>query len=491
MALPKQALQLAKAGLLVKSLAAVILVSAGCVASSDAQLPAFPGAIGYGQIATGWRGGDIVKVTNTEDRGPGSLRHCLETLSMPRVCIVETSGTIEVDSGILIQPNVYLAGQTAPGDGLQIRLSDRSDGSAPLIVKNSHDVLIRNLKSRPGPGGEPSSSISAILLENAERVMLDRLSLMFASDQVFSVHTENGSASNITLQRSIVAYGLDRSNHPKGRHSKGALICSQIRAAPENGDRCGFVTLWGNVFAHNNDRNPDLNSSSMPMQVVNNVFYNARSQFGEFYDHTGSMEIDYIGNLVLYGPNTVKSRPPYPVEIFDFEEDYEVIMYARDNIGPVHRGSSEGKYDRIVPPLVRDRLVDQPLTLDSMPLPIVPVDNVFNAVLNTAGDRLPEGKREPDRLDQRVTTDLERRSGRIIDHPNDVSGYPEPAGGTPVIDSDQDGMSDDWERRHSGVDPDRFDAWDDRDRDGWANLEEYLSELAGDRRSGIIRDQSG
>lgn len=467
-------------------------MSVSCIADSKSGLPAFPDAIGYGQVATGWRGGDVVKVVNTEDRGPGSLRHCLETLDMPRVCIVEVSGTVALDSGILIQPNVYLAGQTAPGDGLQIRLSDRSDGSAPLIVKNSHDVLIRNIKSRPGPGGAQSSSISAILLENAERVMLDRLSLMFASDQVFSIHSENGSSRDITLQRSIVAYGLDRSNHPKGRHSKGALICSQISAAPENGDRCGFVTLFGNLFAHNNDRNPDLeSSSSMPMQVVNNVFYNARSQFGEFYDHAGSMEVDYIGNLVLFGPNTVRSRPPYPVDIFDFTEEFEVIVFARDNIGPVHRGSSEIADDRIVPPLVRDQLVDQPLTLDGMPLPILPVDDVFDAVLRTAGDRLPDGERELDPLDRRVVTDLERQGGRIIDHPDDVSGYPVPADGDVLPDRDRDGMSDDWERRHAALDPDRFDAWEDRDQDGWTNLEEYLSVLAGDRPSETVSgDQS-
>ena len=142
--------------------------------------------------------------------------------------------------------------------------------------------------------------------------MLDRLSLMFASDQNFSVHAEFGSSRDITLQRSIVAYGLHQANHPKGHHSKGALICSQIRQAPENGDRCGFVTLWGNLFAHNNDRNPDLKSSSMPMQVVNNVFYNARSQYGEFYDLYGSMAVDYVGNVVLHGPNTVRSPAPYP-----------------------------------------------------------------------------------------------------------------------------------------------------------------------------------
>ena len=100
-----------------------LLATVAC-AADHAQLPplpAFPGAIGFGQTAIGWRGGAVIKVTNTEDSGPGSLRHCLEGLDKPRVCIVETSGTIALDRDILVRPNVYLAGQTAPGGGLQLR----------------------------------------------------------------------------------------------------------------------------------------------------------------------------------------------------------------------------------------------------------------------------------------------------------------------------------------------------------------------------------
>ncbi len=460
--------------------AAAILLANAVDAADLTQLPAFSGAVGYGQKATGWRGGEVVKVTNTQNKGPGSLRHCLESLGAPRVCIVDTSGTIALDRGILVQPNVYLAGQTAPGDGLQLRLSGRDNGSAALIIKNSNDVLIRNIKSRPGQGARPTPSVSALLVENSERVMLDRLSLMFASDQVFTVHSEDGSSQDITLQRSIVAYGLDRANHPKGRHSKGALICSLPPEGQANGDRCGQVTLWKNLFAHNNDRNPDLKSTSMSMQVANNIFYNARSQFGEFYDRHGSMDVDYIGNLALRGPNTRKSRQTYPVELFDFRDDFEVRIYVRDNLAASYRGSADAPEDRILPPLTRGQRVDKPLTLEAMPLPLLPVKAVLATVLTDAGDRLPNDRRLPDRLDQRVLNDVDQRTGRIIDHPDQVGGYPIPFLDNALSDRDEDGMSDAWEESHDGLDAYRFDAWGDRDGDGWPNLEEYLSMLAGD-----------
>ena len=49
------------------------------------------------------------------------------------------------------------------------------------------------------------------------------------------------------------------------------------------------------------------------------------------------------------------------------------------------------------------------------------------------------------------------------------------------VDSDHDGMPDDWERRH-GLNPnDPTDGNADRDGDGYTNLEEYLNWLAGDR----------
>jgi len=180
---------------------------------------AFPGAQGYGMNATGWRDGRILKVTNTQDSGPGSLRDCLQEQQGPRICLVETGGTIALDHGIFVKPNVYLAGQTAPGDGIQLRLSGRDDGASPLIIKNSGNIVIRFVKSRPGPGAVSTPSVSALLVENSHDVMLDHLSLMFATDQVFSVHIEGGSAHDITLQKSVVAWGLQSQRQAQQRRT--------------------------------------------------------------------------------------------------------------------------------------------------------------------------------------------------------------------------------------------------------------------------------
>ena len=67
----------------------------------------------------------------------------------------------------------------------------------------------------------------------------------------------------------------------------------------------------------------------------------------------------------------------------------------------------------------------------------------------------------------------------MIDSQKEVGGWPTLRGQSPLPDSDQDGMPDDWERRH-GLNPaDPRDRNDDPNKTGYTNLEEYLNELVG------------
>lgn len=83
-----------------------------------------------------------------------------------------------------------------------------------------------------------------------------------------------------------------------------------------------------------------------------------------------------------------------------------------------------------------------------------------------------------DAVDARVVAGVQDRSGRIIDSQTDVGGWPDLAPGAPWIDSDGDGLPDDWERAH-GLDPhDPSDGAADHDGDGFTNLEDWLNALA-------------
>ena len=50
----------------------------------------------------------------SSDSGPGSLR---EAVSEPnRIVVFDVGGVVEIGDRISVQPNIYIAGQTAPGD---------------------------------------------------------------------------------------------------------------------------------------------------------------------------------------------------------------------------------------------------------------------------------------------------------------------------------------------------------------------------------------
>lgn len=434
-------------------------------AAAGERMPAFAGAEGFGRNATGWRGGAVIKVTNLNDRGAGSLRACAEG-SRPRVCIFEVAGTIEVDSTIALGSNVYLAGQTAPGDGVQLRL--RHARARPMMVRAANDVVIRHLRLRPGPSREDSGSVDAIGIFDSHDVVLDHLSLQFATDELLAIGTLRDSTFNVTVQNSLLAWGLDFANHPKGKHSKGALICSM-----DGSGECGRISLVRNLFAHNRDRNPDVKGTSIgPVEIVNNVFYNPRSEFGEFYDIGGDLRLNYIGNTALSGPSTRRREPPHAVDIKNhYSPTFDALVYVQNNVDGNHRRHASDPEALVVRPEGRRYLAPQPF----LPLTVQALapGAALDRVLANAGATAPRR----DRLDQQVVEDVIGRTGKVINDPAEVGGWPELRSGSVPADADGDGMPDAWEAAH-GSDPRGFDAWQDIDGNGWTDLEDYLNERA-------------
>ncbi len=69
-------------------------------------------------MASGGRGGQVVKVTNLAASGPASLQWAVDQTG-PRIVVFEVSGVIAGDV-LIPHGDLTLAGQTAPGAGITV-----------------------------------------------------------------------------------------------------------------------------------------------------------------------------------------------------------------------------------------------------------------------------------------------------------------------------------------------------------------------------------
>ena len=403
------------------------------------DVPAFPGAEGYGARSKGGRGGRIIRVTTLADSGPGSLRDCIETLG-PRVCVFRVSGLIRFTGAPprIRHPFITIAGESAPGEGITLAHGGGSVGRTPRVIKNTNDVIVRHLRIRNDRVGDERGSEDGITIENSSHVIIDHVSASWARDELV-----NGFGNNnfITISNSLFSWGI-----PK--HDKCALLASD----PERPQHFSFL---GNLCAHNGDRNPDINFPPLScVEVVNNVFYNAQSEFAEVWESYGGTPVAIVGNTFIAGPDTKSNAIGVVRQRIASTGPARVFVADNDFIGKF---------------LLKDHDLAE-ITLDrpDCPLTVAPASPqaAYARVLAMAG-AFPR-----DALDRQVVGEVERREGSIVHSPGTIPAIP--ASRAPA-DTDRDGMPDDWEDAH-GSNPDLPDAWKDANGNGLANIEEWLEE---------------
>lgn len=433
---------------------------------SPAKLPVFPGAEGFGTETPAGRGGKVIEVTSLADDGPGTLRAALSE-PCPRVVVFRVAGVIELRSELqILQPFVTVAGQTAPGGGICLK-----DGG---LMVGTHDVLVQHLHVRPGSQAHarPEDNDAISILGDrggpggAHRVVIDHVSASWSEDEVLSTWF---GAHEVTLSWCILSEGLNRGRHPKGTHSAGLLI----------GDRSNHVSVHHCLLAHNSFRNP-LISKGGTHDIANNVIYDWGDIPAEVFDLDSSSFLNFTGNFFRRGPS---SNPgPYEITINPTRPQGTPKLFVEGNIGPHRQRPEENEWGVVSWGWGRAGVAPETfrsLTPFSVP-PVTkyPAVDAYARVLAAAG-AAPWAR---DAADARVTRDVEQGTGRIIDSPDEVGGYPAIAPGVALPDADHDGMPDAWEQEQ-GLNPaDAADGAQDRDGDGYTNLEEYLHSPSGTRR---------
>jgi hypothetical protein len=404
---------------------------------------AFPGADGYGRYARGGRGGAIIPVTTLADSGPGSLRACIDA-AVPRVCIFRVGGVIRftTERPIIRNPYITIAGQTAPGGGILVTHAGGPRGFTPLVVKDSHDVVIRHIRVRTDLNGAQRGSNGSFLFEESHDVIFDHVSGAWALDQIMSGY---GFNNNVTVSNSIFTQGIPR-------HDKCALLASHPRY-PQ------MISFVRNLCAHNGDRNPDVDlPPGSCVEVVNNVFYNAMSQFAEVHELEGGTPISFIGNVFRRGPNTRKDSAAVDRVLVASTGASRIYLAGNRLDGVETLSTLPAKFS----------LVTQPVC--PVHARVLPAARAYEEVLRRAG-AFPR-----DRLDSLTVLEVREKGGRIIADPDARRGprlLPLIRPGAAYADGDGDGMSDAWEAANR-TDPRRQDMWEDVDRDGWTNLDEFL-----------------
>ena len=416
---------------------------------------AFPGAEGFGKYAIGGRGGRVIEVTNLNDNGPGSLRAAVMAQG-PRTVVFRVSGTIALQSELKIRnPYLTIAGQTAPGDGICIKNYQ--------VNFDTQHLIIRYLRFRPGDeAGKEQDGFGG----QGDHIIIDHCSASWGVDETFSIN----KASNLTVQWCMVTESLTRSLHKKGSH--------------------GYGGLWGgpggsfhhNLLAHHSSRNPRAsgNADSGLLDYRNNVVYNwgfNSAYGGELWPR------NWINNYYKSGPATdekVKFR------IF-VQKDPRGKMFAAGNY--VHGSPAisadnwKGGIDFVPDGEATEATLRVPQEYVVAPVATQTAQAAYESVLAHAGCSLSR-----DAVDRRIVEEVRTGTAKfgasykgggkgLIDSQRDVGGWPELRSLPAPVDTDHDGMPDEWEKVQ-GLDPNNpADGARAAPSNRYTNLERYLNSL--------------
>lgn len=431
-------------------LALLFLLSVSAHQDAIAGVAAFPCAEGFGAISIGGRGGRVIKVTNLNSSGPGSLQAACEAQG-PRIVVFEVGGVIRGDVKIR-DSRITIAGQTAPSPGITIegRLLSR-----PEPWRRLSDIVVRFIRIRPPPAIGHDGD--AVQLPDTERVMLDHLSLSWANDEMIDLC----HSSEVTIQWCTVEES-DTEGHDKGRHNFGL-----ISTYPNSGN----VSIHHNLFAHQSRRSPSLSPyvPGKPGDFRNNVVYNF--QDGLTHDgHTPKAPINLINNYYKRGPDSTFIRP------FEFHPSgmYHVSGNHIEGAGEI---GDPRKADTKLPIWV---LVKNAGTILKEPANVSPVKThsaaeAYRMVSGQAGC-FPR-----DRVTVRTIQELMSGTGKWRRHspdkPTDEWYFQGMTIDKAPIDSDGDGMPDEWESKHGLNKNDPNDAGR-RMPSGYTAIEEYINDRA-------------
>ena len=413
--------------------------------STTAQQLAFPDAQGWGRFAEGGRKGTVYHVTNLNDAGSGSLR---DAVSQPnRIVVFDVSGVIRINSRIVFKNNLYVAGQTAPGEGITVY----GDG---VSFSGADNTIVRYMRFRMGAVGTKDKDCAGVA--NGQNMIFDHCSFAWGQDENFSINWDNkGKApKDITLQNCIVGQGLMT-------HSAGGLMQA------EN------ITLYRILMVDNSTRNFKVKGIN---QYANNIVYNWKNAaYNMGGDSEGQSYANIESNLFINGPAVGGDCLTGGNANFHFYGADNLQDSNRDGLYNPTEFTGDGGGNRQTKPY------------DYPALEKWAAKDLIENLLPDVGASLPyRDLADCYMIDEVLSFG---KKGNLITNENELPiGVPTSWAwfkGEKPVDSDGDGMPDDWEKAH-GTDPAKDDAMTIADN-GYANIENYINGITREDRQFFLR----
>jgi pectate lyase len=434
---------------------------------------AFPGAEGFGKFTTGGRGGEVIIVSNLNDNGEGSFRKAVQK-NGSKIIVFTVSGTIHLESPLNIKGNTTIAGQTAPGDGICI-----ADYPVQLGGDN---IIVRYLRFRMGDRHQNVGQVAGSGHDDAfsgmkrKNIIIDHCTMSWSTDETFSVY----AGDSTTLQWNLMSEPLNYSYH--------------FEKGDTDFERHGYGGIWGgrhfsahhNLFAHCLSRTPRFdgirNTPEENVDFRNNVIYNWGAN-NVYAGEGGTYNI--INNYYKPGPETkanVRNRivNPFKTATIPFGKFYVEGNYV-EGATEVNQNNWKG--------VVMDKGTESDAQLAKLKQPFGTVSintqdaqQAYDLVLQWAGASFKR-----DTLDQRIINDVIKGTGRFIDvqggfpHGTDYaiskSAWPGLKSLPAPLDSDGDGIPDDWEKKNRLNPNDKGDGAATHLHKHYTNIEVYINSL--------------
>jgi hypothetical protein len=284
----------------------------------------------------------VITVTDLGDYLPGqkvkgTLRAVLEEALPGSRIVFARAGSIELKSPLDISvPSLFIDGRSNPlviyGDVVRVSASgitishlwlfagDAPPSSRQALVKGHSAAQERDALVILGPESDSASAVS--------KITIDHCWIGFGVDECFSTY---GKVREVTVVKSFIGYGLNRSIHPKDfdskhpeapGHSKGVLV----------GVGAAHIRFAENVLLHNFDRNILVRGGTEAVQFMRNIVYNwGRSN--TFYAGDGNAHSSgvFAGNIYIQGEDSASKVSTFRAASPVTEAGYQIY----GNIGPV------------------------------------------------------------------------------------------------------------------------------------------------------------